>query len=652
MKFLLRPWLLPFVLIAACSGFAQAQEVLSAKQVAAPASDVRSGLVRLPEAWEHPTRSRAGLIQVEFTRDEQAGWTFETTLPLGAAGPLSVGLLMPDAAEWRLRARGDDGVLSELEGLAGVGGVERRAQTLFEELPGWRILRYDVAQASAGSWTLHVEVPGARAVGAPPTGFLIVRDASPVVLAVHTSTRTLTGDSEIGLVARLFDEDTGRALTRAVHSARAIVRTERGTTELSLHDDGRHGDGAPGDGVFGALLPRGAHGEVRALIEVRGIDENGGELLRGAQLHFSVLERRVLLDGAASMDAEDGQRLRIELGALPLGPADRLQVAAEVWGTGEDGERVPVCWLARMQEPEARGGEWRLQLFLDRRWLDFAGASAPLELRNVRVQDPDTQVPFDLVDRIPLEAGTLLEGPGRERPSEVTWQMLTGLPSGSFLTASGGPSPSPWGPRALMLVHGYCSGGSIWPAADFTQPKKTFLDPNANRSHDQFSRLLAKAGAELYSFGVVAHSQGGAAALHLLTYYSSPLDRAFGPRRIQSLATPYQGTPLASLGSFACGVNDNMTPSGAAAWLAGIPSWARAEVSYWTTSNSGPVCNLLTSLFLSAPQDGTVEQFRGQLPGAHNMGHVTGWCHTTGMSNPAGYTDSARNLQMNAQAAR
>jgi hypothetical protein len=95
-----------------------------------------------------------------------------------------------------------------------------------------------------------------------------------------------------------------------------------------------------------------------------------------------------------------------------------------------------------------------------------------------------------------------------------------------------------------------------------------------------------------------------------------------------------------------------MTPAGSATWLAGIPSWARAEVSYWTTANSGSACSGLTDFLLTDPEDGTVEMFRGQLPGGNSMGHVTGWCHTTGMSNPANYTDHARNQAMNAAAAR
>ena len=73
---------------------------------------------------------------------------------------------------------------------------------------------------------------------------------------------------------------------------------------------------------------------------------------------------------------------------------------------------------------------------------------------------------------------------------------------------------------------------------------------------------------------------------------------------------------------------------------------------YWTTADAGSACNFFTDFLLADPEDGTVEMFRGQLPGGNSMGHVTGWCHTTGMSNPANYTDHARNQAMDAAAAR
>ena len=146
----------------------------------------------------------------------------------------------------------------------------------------------------------------------------------------------------------------------------------------------------------------------------------------------------------------------------------------------------------------------------------------------------------------------------------------------------------------LMLVHGYCSGdawGSAASAGQFTNYVK-FLDLNQNRSHDQFAQRIRNFGSTLPSFGIVAHSQGGAASLHLYTYYWSGLDSATGGTRlIQSVGTPYQGTALAgnlaAIGSVfgaGCGTNNDLTYSGAAAWLANIPTWARGKVYYHTTS--------------------------------------------------------------------
>ncbi len=216
----------------------------------------------------------------------------------------------------------------------------------------------------------------------------------------------------------------------------------------------------------------------------------------------------------------------------------------------------------------------------------------------------------------------------------------------------------------LMLVHGYCSGGNTFPTSQFSN-NIVFNDPNQNRTHDQFANLIRNFGASYPSFGIVAHSQGGAASLHLYTYYWSGLDSATGGTRlIQSVGTPYQGTALAgnlaALGSVfgaGCGTNANLTYSGAASWLAGIPSWARAKVHYSTTSFTDvwyryDYCNVATDLFLSDPDDGVVERAYAQLSGANNRGHKTGWCHTSGMRDPAQTSDSSRNADMNANAAR
>lgn len=214
-----------------------------------------------------------------------------------------------------------------------------------------------------------------------------------------------------------------------------------------------------------------------------------------------------------------------------------------------------------------------------------------------------------------------------------------------------------------MLVHGYCSGDVWGSAAQFTDYVK-FLDPNQNRSHDQFARLIKNFGANLPSFGIVAHSQGGAAALHLYNFYWSGLDYATGTRLLQSVGTPYQGTALAgnlaALGSVfgaGCGTNYDLTYSGSAAWLANIASNSRAKVFYHTTSDVDlwwrvDYCQIATDPFLNDPEDGVVERDYAQLPYGTNLGHKIGWCHTAGMRDPAQTSDAARNSNMNAYAAR
>ncbi len=605
------------------------------RQVAAPASDILSGLVRLPDPASTPIVSRAAIVPLVFTRAADATWAAQVELPIDRAGDVALALLSPDAGAWTLHvARGS------------TAAIERRVATVGDDMPGWVIARYDVKSTTASRWTLQVKAPNSPRP--PSSGWLLARTASDLELAAHVTTHRLLAGEPIGLVARLSDES---ARVDRVH---VVIETADQTSTLSMHDDGEHADGASADGVFGAWIEPSTPGDVRARVECTGTTSDGAAFLRTAQLTFPVLEPALAIAGRATARIADEGRLRIEMRALPLSARANFHVSAEVWGRSNDGARVPVCWLSRQVQPARRDGLWILPLELDLRWLDATQAHAPLELRQVRVQDPDTETVLEFVEQLALDAPALPSpAPGG---GSITSEMLTGgtaltLPSPAHSAL--GVQPKPRVP-SLMLVHGYCSGGSIWPAADFTQPKTVFLDPNQNRTHNQFALLMYQTAlsAGIRSFGVVAHSQGGAASLHLLTYYHSPLDFSVGARRIQSVATPYQGTPLASLGSFACGVNNDMTPAGSATWLAGIPSWARAEVYFWTTANSGSACQFLTDFFLTNPEDGTVEQFRGQLVGGNGMGHVTGWCHTTGMTNPANYTDHARNLAMDAAAAR
>ena len=348
------------------------------------------------------------------------------------------------------------------------------------------------------------------------------------------------------------------------------------------------------------------------------------------------------------------RRLALDLDvSIAKASSDHYRVIGEVWGTSRDGKRaVPVAWIGGMSEVD----QGRLPLSLDARWIAKAHAVGPFTLRNLRIEDPNHFIPLAKIASLPVDLGALPKA-AFERTVSVDDEMLQGpRPLNANLGKGVG--------TRLLLVHGYCSGDAWGPVASQFSNASVFKDFNQNRSHDQFANLIKNFGATWNSFGVVAHSQGGAASLHLYTYYWSGLDYATGARLIQSVGTPYQGTALAGnaavLGSvfgIGCGTNTNLTYSGAASWLAGIPTTRRAKVNYYTTSFTDrswvyDYCNMATDVLLSDPEDGTTEKAYGQLSGAVNQGHKTGWCHTSGMRDPAQVTDSSRNSTMNANAAR
>lgn len=222
-----------------------------------------------------------------------------------------------------------------------------------------------------------------------------------------------------------------------------------------------------------------------------------------------------------------------------------------------------------------------------------------------------------------------------------------------------------------ILVHGWCAARSPFPLNQFSNDVE-FINPDRpsnpqpeSWSHDQFAvKILQFANNQgIDGCGIIAHSQGGLAALHLYTYYWSCLDYSTsGDRMIQSVGSPYQGTALqgnlAALGELfgvGCGSNFDLTEEGAGTWLSGIPTWARQNVYYYTTSFRDrwwayDYCNVASDLLLWDPDDGVVSKSKGQLSGGNNMGHTTGECHSTGMRDPAQYLNSGRNSAMNSRA--
>jgi len=606
--------------------------------------------MRLPLPAALGTRSKAAMFpittrdavqQIEIPVDSVENFKLMLLSPQGKSLNLRVALPKDDFFD--LRNEGLARLVRQTDTTYGLDGNQFPAEVFsFENL-------------KQGVVRVRVEMPKNLSTNGGIIGYLVASSDSPYRIYSYIDTLETNVGREIGIVTSLFDHTANSedgqpaALAGNLREARVTLTAPDGeTSELTMTGDG--------DGEFVAKFTPRTGGRYTAQILSKGVTPDGADFQRSSELTFEVSPNRAAFKPGVRAARVDDLRWRLDLPVGGLEAGEKVIAHAELWGRDEAGEEFPVSWLGGMTLTErfSKRGAAAVSLTLDARWLAQNAAAKTFFLKNVRLQNPDNSIVLGTAEKLDLP-GIYATELAKSFAGIVTDEMRQGVrPQKITSEAVGGK---------LMLVHGYCSGDAWGAASQFTNYVK-FLDLNRNRTHDQFANLIRNFGASLPSFGIVAHSQGGAASLHLYTYYWSGLDYATGSRLIQSVGTPYRGTALAGnlalLGQIfgaGCGSNYDLTYTGAAAWLANIPSWARAKVYYHTTSFSDvwwryDYCNLATDPFLSDPDDGVVERTYAQLSGGVNLGHKTGWCHTGGMRDPAQTTDATRNSNMNGNAAR
>lgn len=636
--------------LLAVGGNAVADNGPIAKQLSGSPSDFAS--MRAADPTDATIHSKSALIAIELSQQKDGRLSWQGRLPVenGEARFLLFSGQMADA--WQADLTSPSGGMAK--SAADLARSVKRTQFGMQQAAFPADL-YSLEGVESGSWNLKINA----AAGASKRGFLLIEGNASTELASHqTHSRQLVGE-RIGLAARLTATDASDKVLMgdaAGHIERAELRVTYPDGRVAVNamfDDGAHDDGSAGDGVFGGDFFAASAGDFLAQVVVSGVDRSGQAFIRTAEHPIPVVDASIALAGdvaVAVASAAGGTRLQIELPVVAEKADQHFRAYAEVWGTDKSGSPIAVAWVGGMVTPS----DGALSLGFDERWVAMAGAVAPFELRNLRIEDPNNFVTLASSKRLAVNLPTLRVKAGATGIKIDETMQMGPRPRGAQHKGVG---------KRLLLVHGYCSGG-VWPASQFTTAS-SFLDANQNRSHDQFARLIQTFGNTWNSYGIVAHSQGGAAALHLYNYYWSGLDNATGSRLIQSVGTPYKGTNLsgilASVGSVfgvGCGTNNDLTYSGASNWLAGIPTASRAKVSYYTTAFrttnwwTNDYCNFATDLVLSDPEDGTTEQTNGQLSGGLNRGHTTGQCHTAGMRDPAQFLDSGRNSVMNSNAAR
>ena len=273
-------------------------------------------------------------------------------------------------------------------------------------------------------------------------------------------------------------------------------------------------------------------GKYKTVVQVDGQLSDGTSFIRSLWYEFTVVPPSVEVTGKVigSLYTHDiSERVKVNFSiAINWDKSDSSYRAfAQVWGTGEDNEEVPVAWISGLVEVQSREGCVSdchyIEMELDTRWLELANAKPPLTLKSVTLDEMKTFITLSKSDAVEVIADDELMNwsPSlKAEDIEIDWEMKEGynpyrVKKEDNTTETG----------QLLLLHGYCASGGGF-LLDYFDNYLLFEDYEQTRLHDEFAKMvldfIAEKGATRYS--IVAHSQGGLVALHLYTYYQTGLD--------------------------------------------------------------------------------------------------------------------------------
>ena len=589
--------------------------------------------------------------------------------------------LSPTASQWQMQVTDSNGrqLLNEANNALTV-----KPLTIGEQNFSGKQL--SLKSPSIGEWKVTL-TPNNQNKLSILDGFVMFKGDPDYKLYSHLDSNITTQHNNINIVAYMIDDknreknrrlmSNKRAMQSTITAAYALITSpSKKIRRITLNDSGVKGDKIAGDGLFTAKLPTHETGIYTSQVQIEGVRPDGIRFSRTTTDIYPIEKSSFQFNGQSAQIKYSGGKSIISVPVKNLTQAESIYLSAEVWGTNSKGQRKSAAWIGGVTSPNSKNANTNLELAFDTRWLKRSQLRAPFALKSLRLQTVNNNVPIAELKTLSLRASDRIvnELPYKTRfglsdlnkgsiskafsstNTRITQDMLMGTAPQQIRSVNKASGTK------LLLVHGYCSD-PVWNSSHFSDAA-VFEDYDENRTNEEFAQLILDFGAPYSSYGIVAHSQGGSAAVHLYSRYWSGLDYANGGRIIQSVGTPYQGTSLA--GSLAaigeifgiqCGYATDLTYSGASNWLSTIPSWARSQVDYYTTSFTDKwwrwdYCHVASDVLLSDPDDGTTEKWSGQLSGAVNRGHTTGQCHTPGMRDMAQTHDTGRNASMNSRAAR
>lgn len=474
--------------------------------------------------------------------------------------------------------------------------------------------------------------------------FALFDSVSKLKLYSHLNTYNLHTNKEVGVIIKINDEILNKTVKNTIQSAILDVTSPNNTKfEVEFLDDGLHQDGLANDGIYGALFIPDVIGEYTTTAVVHGLlpSETSTDFYRTASHFFPVIEQFFVLPDTVTITM-DLTYVTFQFKSKINNSNNYARVYAQVWRVTALDVPMPIAWIQQIVEINNNTFEMKLHVdWIHRKYMGIFNMSR-LQLRNITMFSLNNNILVDTKDIINmnLQKQMYLNWVDVHKTYDITDEMKYGKKIKNTNVNN-----------TVVLVHGYCSG-SVWPINEFTNAVE-FKDYQQSRSNNDFALLIQKTCGD--SCSIIAHSQGGLAALHLKTFYWSGLDNNNKNIKIQSVGSPYHGSSIAgtvaNIGKvfgIGCGSQFDLTPDGASLWLSTIPPDSRKYVNYYTSTSDN--CVFASSLVLYSPNDGTCERRFAILENANDKGNKDGWCHTTGMNSPAQYNDKERNIIMNADA--
>ena len=433
-------------------------------------------------------------------------------------------------------------------------GHKVRANRVYDEKVGYgdaslypcRTFLFEELVPSVGIWSITVTVSGDSSSFPVNATFFASYYPSDLILQAFVPAENLIVGEYINIIA-LLPTIVGSEKTNG-NATRYIAALEKATTMIHFPDGIEKNiklRGGPSHtmmnikrdthdtDLYGSFKAKVA-GAYRILIQVDGLLSDGTSFIRSLWYVFTVARPSIEITGKVmgSLYTHDiSERVKVNFSiAVNWDESDSCYRAfAQVWGTGEDNEEVPVAWISGLVEVQSREGCLSdchyIEMELDVRWLELANATPPLTLKSVTLDEIKTYITLSTSEAIEVIADDELMNwsPSlKAEDIEIDWEMKEGynpyrVKKEVNTTETG----------QLLLLHGYCvNDNGFRPYECYFDNPLLYDDHRQSRRIDEYARnvidFLAEQGATRFS--AVGHSQGGMVALHLYTYYHTGLD--------------------------------------------------------------------------------------------------------------------------------